>query len=163
MKLDQKRVKTILKKRGMSPEQIAWEIDCEQNKVWQALQGEAASSYLCHMIAAVLNVRLDWLCGQQHRMRMDYATLSQAHALIMLEIDARQTALAGLFKQHLQGREEKMPQILALHEKAERLLGLEEKIRHRKSVKEKRILAQKRKRAREQSEKNVAQAEREEI
>lgn len=163
MKLDQKRVKTILKKRGMNPEQIAWEIDCGQNKVWQALQGEAASSYLCHMIAAVLNVRLDWLCGQQHRMRMDYATLSRAHTLIMLEIDARQTALAGLFERHLRGEGEEMRQILAFQEKAERLLRLEEKIWHRKGVKEKRMLAQERKRAREQGEKTIAPAEGEEI
>jgi len=163
MKLDQRRVKTILKKWGMNPKQIAWEVDCGQSKVWQALQGEAASSYLCHMIAAVLNVRLDWLCGQQHRMRMDYATLSRAHALIMLEIDARQTALAGLFKRHLRGEGEEMRQILAFQEKAERLLRLEEKIWHRKGVKEKRMLAQERKRAREQGEKIIASAEGEEI
>lgn len=163
MRLDQKRVKTILKKWGMNPKRIAWEVDCGQSKVWQALQGEAASSYLCHMIAAVLNVRLDWLCGQQHRMRMDYAMLSRAHALIMLEIDVRQTALAGLFKRHLRGEGEEMRQILAFQEKAERLLRLEEKIWHRKGVKEKRMLAQERKRARKQGEKTIAPVEGEEI
>ena len=126
MKLDEKRVKKILKLRGCNAAEIAEGTACPEQTIQKALQGGATGSYNCTMIAAFLKVRLDWLLGKECFMRLDDKTLEAAHRNLLAEIDRCQRKLAPVFKAYLLSRSKgTLEQACEQNQRLDKLLSLE--------------------------------------